>query len=312
MVGGMKDQQSVLPECLLCGRTARPWLSVRRAPPAHEERSRKFHLFWCDACSYGFLSPTPSWDDLAPYYEEYHSKTGATSSLDSPPSPLERLVRHLAWRLDRGTRLTPELIGRFVEGRNVRILDVGCGNGRRTALMAEAGHTVCGLEPSDAARETARARGVQVYAGTAESLPPEVAEAEFDVVVMLHVLEHSLNPIAAIENMHRVLSPGGLLLAEVPNNEAVGLRISGERWLHMDIPRHFSYFTAKSLEAVVERAGFELVETLYCQYARQFNEGYLDEPVPGYLVRLLVASFAASKARKYDSVIVVGRKGNSR
>jgi 2-polyprenyl-3-methyl-5-hydroxy-6-metoxy-1,4-benzoquinol methylase len=47
------------------------------------------------------------------------------------------------------------------------------------------------------------------------------------VVIMNHVLRHTVDPVHAITNVAALLKPGGMAIIDVPNNESVGLRLAG-------------------------------------------------------------------------------------
>jgi ubiquinone/menaquinone biosynthesis C-methylase UbiE len=100
-----------------------------------------------------------------------------------------------------------------------RVLDVGCGTGSFTRVMAEAvtpGGTVLGLDPSREAiadaRRLTRLANCTFSEGVAEAL--DAPDGSYDVVVsslMIHHLPEPLRP-QAIREMFRVLSPGGRVL----------------------------------------------------------------------------------------------------
>lgn len=102
-----------------------------------------------------------------------------------------------------------------------RVLDVGCGPGGFTAVLAGmAGHVV-GLDVSPGwvarATENFRALGVAARAvlGDGERLP--FPEGSFDVVVLVDVLHHLDEPARVLEETQRVLSSRGRLLVFEPN-----------------------------------------------------------------------------------------------
>ncbi|MFB9721796.1 class I SAM-dependent methyltransferase [Planobispora longispora] len=99
------------------------------------------------------------------------------------------------------------------------IADVGCGDGGITRMAADAapGHRVIGMDWAMAPLETARAKGLTVMRGTAAHPGLPLASASVDVVVFSEVIEHLVDPDAAILELHRVLRPGGHLLLSTPN-----------------------------------------------------------------------------------------------
>jgi predicted SAM-dependent methyltransferase len=72
-------------------------------------------------------------------------------------------------------------------------------------------------------------------------------------------LEHELNPLAVLQELHRTLQPGGVALIKVPNYASLNRRIMGRRWCGFRHPDHLNYFTPKTLRMIAERAGFECI-----------------------------------------------------
>jgi SAM-dependent methyltransferase len=109
-----------------------------------------------------------------------------------------------------------------------RVLDVGCGEGQVARRAAGLGASVVGVDPTrnQIAAAQARGGGPRYASATAERLP--FRDAAFDAVVMCLVIEH-IDPIEpAIEEMARVLEPGGrcLLLLNHPL-----LQTPGSGWI---------------------------------------------------------------------------------
>lgn len=95
------------------------------------------------------------------------------------------------------------------------VLDVGCGTGANAAVLAAGGRPVVGVDPSPSAhrlrRRAGRPDGVRA---AAEALP--FADATFDLVAALDVLEHLDDDRAAAAELRRVARPGGVVLIFVP------------------------------------------------------------------------------------------------
>jgi len=213
--------------------------------------------------------------------------------------------------------VTPERVSKLVP-QNARVCELGCGNGSLITRLKNAGFGVVGVEPDYAARVAASENEVAVLAGSAELLPDELALNSFDMVIMSHVLEHCLDPTAAVMNVRRLLKPGGLALLAVPNNECIGQRESGFAWRWMDLPRHANFFTGESLRKLCQTCGLRVEATDYDGYFRQFNHEWLEEErriradhgVRGHPSAwgLLLKTFLAPDHLKYDSVSVTARK----
>jgi SAM-dependent methyltransferase len=142
----------------------------------------------------------------------------------------------------------------------VRLLDVGAGRGRFVDTARRAGLSAEGLEPSRRGLDAAADRyGIALRAGTIEE--EELPDAAFDAITLWHVLEHLEDPQASVTRLARALRPGGVLLIGVPNIASWQARLGGERWFHLDVPRHRTHFTPRGLESLVRRAGLRPLVT---------------------------------------------------
>lgn len=102
------------------------------------------------------------------------------------------------------------------EGRG-RLLDVGCGNGYFTQWLARKGWQVWGLDHSFLNIQRAHREFPSLHwvVGSALALP--FPRASFDVVVCSEVLEHLPDDQAAIDEIARILKPGGRLILTTPH-----------------------------------------------------------------------------------------------
>lgn len=315
--------------CHWCKRALARWHHVP-VDPLKETENPHANTYWCKACGHGALHPLPSEAEVPELYrsESYYTHVAPQDGAErNTVSLLDRARMHLANRLDRGKALTLEYIVQVLAGKPSVICDLGCGHGQLAASLAELGHEVTGVEIDPDVASQCVLGNYKLLAGTAEKLPEDLPRGHFDVVVMRHVLEHCRDPVLALKNAKSLLKPGGRLLCEVPNNEALGLVYSGAAWLMLDVPRHLHFFSKRSLEKACVAAGFKVQEAHYANYERQFtNEWIADErtlyermtaasdrsPTPKLTPnsrlrawRLLWASLGMSDAQRYDSVGVV-------
>jgi len=108
-----------------------------------------------------------------------------------------------------------------------RILDLGCGWGRIALALASAGYGVTGVDLSENlvsfARQTAARSGLKIPFAVGTMLRIPCSRAAFDkVICMWGVYNHLLTPaeqLQAMNEMYRVLRPGGLAFIEMGNGE---------------------------------------------------------------------------------------------
>lgn len=201
---------------------------------------------------------------------------------------------HSAWRCDGSQDFSA---AEFPLGKTA--CDIGCGNGNLLRRMKSAAYSVVGIEPDPKAR--AITQDFPVYDGTAEQLPEGLGQ--FDVVIMSHVLEHCIDPTAAVRNAKGLLTDSGTLVIEVPNNAALGFRWFQGKWPWTDIPRHLSFFAEKSLQRLLSSQGLRISKTIYTGFTRQFSPEWrqqIGSVRSGW--PLLLRSVVAQDRSKYDSI----------
>ncbi len=257
------------PTCPLCGQPG--------PVPYNNLRDRLFKAagVWslrrCAICDLLWLDPRPVSADVGKLYLHYlthnpppepsgfgrHLRQGILASALGYPIAGSWIGRALAMLPPVRDRIGGTLMWLRATWKG-RLLDVGCGNGEFLVRARALGWEVGAIEPDPAAAQVARDCGIPVLAAELEeaALPP----GSFDAITLSHVVEHLLDPVAALRQCGRLLKPDGRLVLATPNTHSLGHVCWKRSWVGLDPPRHIVLFSPRALRRVVEEAGLEVAE----------------------------------------------------
>lgn len=155
---------------------------------------------------------------------------------------------------------------KFTEGLNKiesitgtcgRILDIGCSIGHFLKVAKARSWNVLGLEVNERALKHAR----EVWDIPVEAKLLDEANFEdcsFDAVTLWGVIEHLKDPLDVMQEIFRVLRPGGAVLIFCPNIDSLLCRVLHSEAPCIDGRNHCGYFSPLTLRFLLERCGFEV------------------------------------------------------
>lgn len=225
--------------CPICG--SGKVLDLLVASDRFHLRKEMYRLVRCQSCSGVWLASPPKPEEMGRHYtEDYHNAIVAAGE-GSAASRWKDQVK---------------LISQYKPGG--AILDTGCSSGGFLSTMKGSAWELYGIEMEESTAERARATtGAKVFVGDAVEAP--FLPASFDVITCFDVLEHVYSPREFLTKVREWLKPGGIFYAMMPNIDSWEARLFGTHWFGLELPRHLSHFSPRSLRYLMTELGFEEV-----------------------------------------------------
>jgi len=143
--------------------------------------------------------------------------------------------------------------------QEIKLLDVGCSSGAFLNSARSLGFKTFGVEPAKQAANTAKQSGLNVVAGTLEQA--KYANNSFDAITLFEVIEHLKEPKLLMQEIYRVLKPGGILLISTGNSKSLTVRCLRNKWDYFSIGAHgghISFFNPKSMAMLAKTVNLRI------------------------------------------------------
>jgi len=198
---------------------------------------------------------------------------------------------------------------------SLKIIDLGCGDGRLAGELVKKGHSVYGMDSSEDALRIAKNFGIKTILGGLESELP-FTENEFDMILLLDTYEHLYDQETILKNIYKVLKPTGKLIIAYPNHFDLRNRIEmlfGKgivHWAHRKYENaiawsyaHVRFLLLKELEILLNQNNFYIKKIQY-----NFLAGGIIPTrfTPSFFRKYLLRAFPQLLTGKY--VILVDKK----
>lgn len=211
-----------------------------------------FTYLECSRCGMLYMSPRPSVELLSKFYfrspnysffNEYIFPATCDVRRREIFAPRAKKVLEVC----KKNKIPPE-----------KILEIGVGFGLFCEEIAKLRFfkEVVGVEASSSLHDTCAQKGFRVYNGLLEKL--EIKE-KFIFVTAFEVIEHIFSPLKFLKKINKLLSKNGFLMLTFPNYNGFDIGMLGAVSSVID-HEHQNYFNEKSIEIILNRAGFNLIE----------------------------------------------------
>lgn len=272
--------------CPICNSRSRTVLYGPKLPAKFDEMAppspyaAHYQINRCVNCGLTFSSPVMDDRGVSRLYEDSSETNVSPGEEDNV-----RRTMMLYYRL-----AAPHLRDRH------RMLDVGCDMG----FMLEAAKTdgfkeLHGIEPVSSARRIAEAiEGTTISDKFFEQT--DYPADYFDLITLIHVLDHLYDPRMVLQQALKNLRPEGLVLAVVHNVRSLLGLVLGERFPIFNLYHHY-FFNKNTLAELFRRQGFEVVKVKATRNC--YSLGFFAQRLPG-----LPNSFRQAAARGLEALCV--------
>lgn len=203
------------------------------------------------------LLPPPTVWQLISHYEhiDHVSKSQSVRGPGRPFSPSPSAASFIA----RYWRSINDPYPYLAKGVASPIVDLGAGSGGFCLLAQANGHAVTGIEQSARSVAAAVSAGADVRQGDVLH-PATITEIPLaQTVTMNHVLEHLMNPVQFLQELHGAMPDGATLIILVPNPECLWRRLFQGVWHGWDPPIHVHHYSSSAINHILRQTGFRIV-----------------------------------------------------
>ena len=297
--------------CMLCDTT----VNFKFVNKLRDDETR--NVYQCETCGHIQILPLSSREEDVLLYKENDETYRRSHSSIAKFQNEENMMNKLRV-------FTEDTLIQFKKhiNKNKKLIDIGTGYGWLVELMRNEGYEIDGVEISDKKRRLVKQRsGIELFNWNLLDVK-DVPKGCYDVVSLMHVLEHISEPKIFLKRAADLLKPAGMIYIEVPNYDDYMKAILPEYNSFSYTRMHLSYFTCKTLSQLLINAGFKNIEIYglqkysfenalwWMREKRPFMD-YFQMDVPECLqwLNALYKERVESEMKSY-AIVAIGYRGN--
>ncbi|MDA0193591.1 MAG: class I SAM-dependent methyltransferase [Bacteroidetes bacterium] len=234
--------------------------------PQKEKMTGEHHIVQCSNCDLMFTNPRFSTEELKMVYSSQKIIGGNWKDfryLFNPklPDELQGLKRKTSndprlyqWRFDIISKYCPK------DSRQLKLIDIGCGNGQFVNDALNNGFDAVGIDLSPDRIE----QGKELYGLEGDTLrcmnvDDFSGNEKYDIVVMWDVIEHVESPTAILKSLKKIIHEKTLVFALTMSIDSITYKLFRKHWNYINPSQHLHYFSHATMKKMLEKNSFKLV-----------------------------------------------------
>jgi len=215
-----------------------------------------FSVVECQNCGLIFVNPRLTEEEnLEVYNEAYFKGEGFDPSIDYVNS----IANGNKEKEEESLSLIKKL-SLFREGKNIKLLDVGCGTGYFLKTLEDEGYTdVTGFDLAEFAGDCVKKYcKSEIIIG--DFSKHDFAGEQFDVITAIEVIEHVRDPLSFFKKVRQVLRKDGIFIYTTGNVDSWYSKLLKGKWPYISPEGHLFYFSPSTINMYFKKVGLNTLE----------------------------------------------------
>ncbi len=274
-------------ECIICKNKKFQPLFKKKAVDGE-----KFSLLKCKKCGLQLISPRPTREKIAKYYNKTYFTKRSERGYNNYFS------KEIKTEIDRVIKLNlADLNFKEINEQGKNALDIGCAAGYFVNYLARIGWHAAGLDLSKECVDFAKKK-LKLNVKNNDYLKSRFPH-KFDLITLWATIEHLHYPEKFLEKIFTDLKVEGQLYISTCRTGGINfMKLFNQKWRYYNFPEHLYFFSIKNIKTFLQNKGFEIIKIF--TYGSGLGKS-------GSLLRK-IADFTAKYFRMGDMMVISARK----